>query len=563
MYIRFQKIKRDEQGNVISGSASLEDTIYVPKISGHSRHRTIESLGKVLWIDEDKKAGIFNSKTRGMVHYSVKTNLWTKVDPADPRIAHRKVITRVENIHTTFADAYLLLSLMEKSKLLEILRSPFLIKPLYQVLLTHLCHNILKNGNEIKCQRFYEKSLISWLFKDLNPNTLDCDSYFFTKMGENSSIFIFFRFLIEYLRKQNPKFGSICYVDSISLPCDIRNNPWNNHGSRKGRTYLKLILFLDRDSGFPIWFRFLGTNLINTPAIEQIYRELEDTFNLKITSATLDEDYVCENLFKKFNMEHTIKADQNNNQLIVKMPSKKDFPFMDLYQQCKDSFHDLNYQFDLKDHTYFGKCVESTIVGFKEYCYVYLDMDQALNQGKKFRDEDPNGYNKLNKDEQEWLNYKGGFFILISNINKTPKEILHEYLAQTSIENSLKNTESFLELLPLEKWNDDRISGKLLLNIIEYIMYHELEIVAKKCGMTVRELLSEIDGLESLKLKNDVASVKIPNLQMISIFEKANIPLPKYLDLKAFRKMILNGEPLEAAYLTTPKRKAGRKKKAK
>ena len=567
MYIRFQKIKRDEQGNIISGSASLEDTIYVPNVSGHSRHRILESLGKVLWIDEDKKGGIFNSKTRGIVHYSLATDTWTAVDPTDPRISHSKVTSK-ENIHTTFADAYLFLSLMEKSNWLGILRKAYPDQSFYQLLLTHLCHNILKNESAIKCQSFYSRSLISWLFKDVHQGTLDCDSAFFNKMGNDSIKVEFFKNLINYQREKNPLFGSVCYVDSTPLPGDAKNNPWNNfcsHGVGHAEKQTRMVLILDACSGLPVWFDFLYGNINDVSTMERLCEDIETTLDIKINSATLDAGYACESLFQKFNIDNAIEEDQDNNKtersLIVRMPLKQGFPYGDLYQQCKGLFHDFAHQFDRKEHTYFGKCIEQKVGEYKEYCYVYLDKGQALALGRKYRIENQEEWDKLTKDEQEWLNYKEGFFILISNTKKSPKDILNEYLNRGSIERVFKTNKSFLDLLPLAKWNKETIKGKVLLEIIEFIMYQELERVAVKCGIEVNRMLTQLNGLESLKLKTEVASVKIPNPQIRNIFENANITLPGHLDLQAFKKMIMDGEAMEEIPLTVQKKRAGRKKK--
>ena len=70
-FIKAQKIVRDDSGAVISGSAAVVDSVYVKTGSNsHSRQEVREKLGKVLYLSEDKKVGIFLSPTRGLVEYN-------------------------------------------------------------------------------------------------------------------------------------------------------------------------------------------------------------------------------------------------------------------------------------------------------------------------------------------------------------------------------------------------------------------------------------------------------------------------------------------------------------
>lgn len=69
-FIKTQKLVRDENGTIISGSASIVDTKYGNYGSYHAKHSVREKLGKVIWISDSKKKGIFLSPTRGLVENS-------------------------------------------------------------------------------------------------------------------------------------------------------------------------------------------------------------------------------------------------------------------------------------------------------------------------------------------------------------------------------------------------------------------------------------------------------------------------------------------------------------
>ena len=112
-YIKTQKIVRDSSGRIVSGSASIIVTSYDPKVNYHAKKTVRERLGKVLFLSEDKKSGIFLSPTRGLVEYSSCSDEFQEVEHDDPRLDQSTQFPKPE-IHTVFGDAYLLLEFMKK-----------------------------------------------------------------------------------------------------------------------------------------------------------------------------------------------------------------------------------------------------------------------------------------------------------------------------------------------------------------------------------------------------------------------------------------------------------------
>lgn len=58
-FIKAQKVRKDESGRIVSGSAAIVDTVYGHFGSYHSRHVVRERLGKVLFLSDDGKSGVF------------------------------------------------------------------------------------------------------------------------------------------------------------------------------------------------------------------------------------------------------------------------------------------------------------------------------------------------------------------------------------------------------------------------------------------------------------------------------------------------------------------------
>ena len=108
-FIKAQKIVRNENEAITSGSATIVDTVYISTESkNHSKYSVREKLGKVLYLSEDRKSGIFMSPTRGLVGYNALTYTFEGVRRDDSRICSQQIFHETE-IHTVFGDTFQLL----------------------------------------------------------------------------------------------------------------------------------------------------------------------------------------------------------------------------------------------------------------------------------------------------------------------------------------------------------------------------------------------------------------------------------------------------------------------
>ena len=192
-YIRLHSVERDASGKIVKGSAAIYQTVY--KKTGKKNHCTpkqIERLGKVIWMCDDKKSGIFLSKTRGLVEYDSKANQFHEVSSDDPRVAGHGLFVE-PCVHTVFGDSYLLLRFMEGILMPSILSGTFESETDLQRFLCHSFHSILKEGARITCDLFVQKSVVSYLADRVPRDSLRTDTAFFTLMGDDKVKFRFFK----------------------------------------------------------------------------------------------------------------------------------------------------------------------------------------------------------------------------------------------------------------------------------------------------------------------------------------------------------------------------------
>lgn len=551
--IRTQNLVPSDHGGGLykSGSASIVTNEYAAKRSekGHTVHKVVESLGKVIWLSEDKHSGIFLSDTRGLVEYNLDTDRFDEVLRDDPRLNGTPYAPMLVT-HTDFGDILGAMTLINKTGIPEVMRTVFTEAKDYERVLCHALHAVLKNCARISCSDFVAHSALSYVIEEINIGTLDHDSTFFDMMGKPESKLAFFKAYLSYMRKDNPDFGCACYVDSTPLPNDVHNNPFNafsSHGTSGEANQTRLVLILDSATGRPVWFEFIHGNKLDHTTIDMVRNELKVNLDTDIHDLVLDAGYACSELFAQYNADNHQMTDATGStftrNMVIRMPEKNGFPHGDMYDQVRSRLYDASYTFVRDEHTYYGERFGPiNILGYPEYVYVYLDMQQALALNQKYRSENPEQWEKMSDEEKNWAQFKDGFFELISNREDHPAKLHDMYFGRVAIENLFKTSKEYLALLPLKKWTKERIKGKVLCDIISTIMYLDLRVAAGPAQITIPRLLVSLSSIEStLDRENDMLTITTPNRQIRSLLETLQIPLEGHMKVSDFKRVIKEG----------------------
>lgn len=527
-FIKPQKIVRNADGSIRSGSAAIVETFYEKgDRKYHARHKVRERLGKVLWLAEDKRSGIFASPTRGLVCYSADADAFESVESDDPRIAAGFSPAQPQ-VHTVFGDGYLLLKFLEKQGLMPVLKAVFHKEGDFLRLLGHVAHGVLRDGSRINARDFLEKSFLSYLMGGISLESMRCDSAFFARMGCDSTRLAFFRAFVAHVRETHPAFGRCCYVDSTPLPNDARNNPFNalcSHGVTGAAVQMRLVLVLDELTGLPVWFDVIPGNVLDLSTVMNVVNDVAVSLDVKISSLVLDAGYVCQDLIRACHIG-------TEKSLIGRMPAKKGYPFKTLYWEVRPLFGRGKYEFVRGEHTYFGKRKEITLFGQKEYAYVYVDHENALSFFRQYLRDSEEEFRELRDKDKDWLAVRGGFFVLISNCCKSPEDLLTDYFERISIEKVFKTSKSYLSLLPISKWTDQTVRGKLLYDIVNMIIYLQLREKIDLSGFSVSEIIGRTQSLMCCR-DGDKVTVEVPNKQTREFYGLMQIPVPSHLSLKA------------------------------
>jgi hypothetical protein len=534
-FIKAQKLTYDKDGRITGGSAAIVDTIYGDFGSYHAKHRVREKLGKVLFLSSDKKSGIFLSPLRGLVEYDATSDTFSDVDRDDMRINTPEIFPESE-IHTVFGDTYLLLKFLEKSGILSVLRSVFTKDTDYERMLMHLLHGILKDGSRISCDSFIEKSFASYVLRDVPFPSLHSDTYFFSMLGEDSVKMKFFKTFVSFMQSRDPDFGRGCYVDSTPLPNDIEDNPFNAlccHGVGSSEVMTRLILVLDERSGLPVWYDIIPGNVLDVNTIMTEINNVADSLNVEIDSLVLDAGYVSKELLEVFH----IGTDKT---IIGRMPNRRGYPYKKLYWDLKAQIGKGKYEFVQRHHAYFGKKIPVEIFGQREYAYVYVDHNNALRRYSEYLLDHEEEYASMKDKDKDWYTVRFGYFVLLSNIDTNPAELLKEYFSRTTIEMVFKTQKEYLDLLPLSKWSDQTVRGKILSDVINTVVLLSFRKAVNEGGYSTSEIIGATQSLMCFRNRDGMVTVETPGKKVRQYYKLAGIEVPAHVDTGKYINNVLN-----------------------
>lgn len=533
-FIKSQKLVYDENGHITSGSAAIVDTVYGNFGSYHARHTVRERLGKVICLSQDKRSGIFLSPTRGLVEYSADDDAFLAVGRDDPRLPEGLVFPETE-AHTVFGDSYLLLMFLEKSGLLSTLRSAFPERSTYERLLCHLLHGVLKDGSRISCDNFLMKSFASYVLPDVPAASLRSDTAHFTAMGQDRAKMAFFRSFVSMMRERDPAFGRGCYVDSTPLPNDIGDNPFNAlccHGVASSEVMTRLVLVLDEASGLPVWYDIIPGNVLDVNTVMGTVNDVADSLGVEIESLVLDAGYVSRELLEAFHIG-------TGKTIIGRMPARKGYPFKTLYWEVKGLIGRGKYDFIRNNRTYFGYRKETELFGQREYAYVYVDKHNALKRYSDYLAEHGEEYSEMKDKDKDWYTVKYGYFVLISNIDTTPAELLSGYFGRTDIESVFKTSKEYLDLLPLSKWTDTTVRGKILNDMIGTVCLLMLRKATGTSGVSTSEIFGKTQSLMCFRNKTGLVTVETPNKKTKEYYKLLGVQVPAHVKTDEFIKDVV------------------------
>ena len=528
-FIKARRLVPSKQGYYTEGTASICESVYVTNKTHHSDQKVIENLGSVIYLSEDKKSGIFNSPTRGIVFYDSTNDSFQELSEDDPRLKEASIVPFTKR-HVVFGDVYLFVEFLKKMELTGVFRECFLQRRDFQRVILHLAHSVLRDGSHISCDNFYQKSFISYLGNRVRPSSLKTDSDYFAMMGDDNIKVGFFKVFAKYMKKKDPNFGKASYVDSTPLPNDEMDNPFNalcSHGLSATSVQMRLVLVLDQSNGLPIWYDIIPGNILDISTIDKIRDDVKKTLHIEIDDLVLDAGYVTKDLIK-------VCHNGTGKTFTARMPAKNGYPYKTLYYELKNEIHRGKYQFIRNGYTYFGAKKEKTIFNEQIFTYTYVDHYNASKGFKKFLENHEDRFEEMKDKDKDFAMISAGYFVLVSNIDTNPKDMLVRYYGRTEIEKVFKTAKEYLELLPLNKWTNDTVRGKILNDIIGTIIVLLMRKELRDSKKSIPDMIGATQSLMCVRDDDYNVTIDTANKQTRETFEAFHIPVPAHLDARVY-----------------------------
>ena len=138
------------------------------------------------------------------------------------------------------------------------------------------------------------------------------------------------------------------------------------------------------------------------------------------------------------------------------------------------------------------------------------------------------------------MTVKYGYFILISNQETTPEILLSDYFGRTEIETIFKTSKEYLRLLPLSKWTDQTVRGKILHDVLDTIITLLLRKELAQSGISLSELFGKTRSLMCFRNSSGMVTTETPNKKVKEYYAMFHQDIPSHLQIDELRKNLLS-----------------------
>ena len=126
-------------------------------------------------------------------------------------------------------------------------------------------------------------------------------------------------------------------------------------------------------------------------------------------------------------------------------------------------------------------------------------------------------YESLSDMAKTSMIYEFRFFVLISNVEMSPAEALNWYFERVNIEEFFKTAKEYIEILPISKWTDATVRGKILSDIISVCAYKDMRVSAHQAETSMSRAIATTQPLMCTR-KGDNVLVESPNRQVKNVY---------------------------------------------
>jgi hypothetical protein len=415
-------------------------SVYKARRVGAKKTNDIEYLGRVI----NKEKGIYKNRERGVFTFSLGNGI----------VEQQPIIN--EKLILDFGDSFLLNEIIKKAGLKSLIEKVF--PGISDTVLALLFYRVLSNDSaNCYAQVWWEGAYARILFPQALMQSQRV-SEILQDLGDESCQRRFFH---EYLCHISSKCSKGILVDSTGLPNDIRFplTAVNNHNGVISNE-ARLILVVDKQSGLPLYFRYVAGNIVDVTTLKTTLSEIR-TYGVDVNYAIVDAGYYSEGNIQEL-------QDAQISFIMRLIPNRK--LYKELVVKHAADLEDAKNLVKYRERLVYIKRVSIDLFGKEGYAYIAEDIDRKHDEIKKYvRTALDN--NDISVDEMNAEMRTKGLFILISAEKIEIGDILPLYYTRQTIEQVFDIGKNNAELLPLRVHGIDAFRGHLLISFIASAIY--------------------------------------------------------------------------------------------
>jgi len=478
-------------------------SVYRAKRIGSKKTNDVEWLGRVI----DKEKGIYRNRENGTFTFTLDGGTVEQY----PAI--------VEKFILDFGDSYFLNEMLERSGFKKLVKDAF--GELADTVMSLVFYRSLQHGASCYAHVWWEGSYARVLY----PKVSLCSQRISDTMKEIGGERIQRSFFHEYLSYIASLCGDSILVDSTGLPNAIKFSltAINNHGGEISNE-ARLVLILDKDSGMPIYFRYVAGNIVDVSTLETTLSEVR-AYGVDVRYAIVDAGYYSE---KNIRALHT-----NEISFVMRMiPNRK--IYKELVSEHATELEDAKHLVKYRNRLLYVKRVQIDLFGKICYAFIAQDIDRKHDEVKKYIC-DALENKEISTEEMNAEMQKKGLFVLVSSDPIETNDILPLYYTRQAIEQVFDIGKNNADLLPLRVHGIESFRGHLLISFLTsatYVLVNNMLKNAEVCAAGAYRILrnmkckvydSKIIVQEANKKMNDIAKqvkLKFPIALPLSCGEK-------------------------------------------
>jgi transposase len=473
-------------------------------------------LGKVI----DKEKGIFQNRKNGYYKFTIDEGI-TELDndikeqyKLIEKTNKEKSIKHKQPRFINFGGIYLFSKFLQQVGLEDIFKTAYPNDT--DTLLSLILYRILTNDSNQYAYYWWNETYAKYLYPNAKMQSQRI-SEFLVFLSNELNIDNFFSNYINYIKNQNPNFFVL--IDSTGLKNNI-NIPItaiNNHNGIINNE-IRLIVVLDKYSGFPILYKYIPGNIIDVTTLINIFNELKE-YKIDINQVILDAGYYSE--------ENLNELVSNKIPFLTRMVANRKL-YNDLIKKYVPTIqNDDNYVL-YNNRSLFIKKIKINITksNYSAFAYICRDNERyAHDMSIYFNNLGKKTFSSHDFSEKE-INF--GAFIMLSTIDLNVNELLPCYYARQGIEQMFDFLKNEVDILPIRNHSEETVSGHLFISFLSSIAFVCIDKALKRISYSLPMVINSLNR-HNCRILNDKILVDTPTKRVNDASKALKVDIPNKL----------------------------------